>query len=63
MAEYDWTPVTSDGSPSAYLGDMINWLVAVVDSLSVQDNVKEEVYKGALAHTADGLMVCHEQGF
>jgi len=56
MAEYDWTPKESDGTPSFYMWDMINWLTTVVDGLSVREEVKEQLYKGALAHTADSLM-------
>lgn len=57
MAEYDWTPSQSEGTPSLYLWDMINYLTTVVDGLVVSDSVKEDLYKGALSHTSGGLMV------
>ncbi|KAG8898195.1 hypothetical protein FRB99_007605 [Tulasnella sp. 403] len=56
VAEYEWTPNQKETNPSLYLWDMINWLTTVVDGLLVRDEVKEEVYKGAVTHTAKGLM-------
>ncbi|KAG9043424.1 hypothetical protein FS837_009637 [Tulasnella sp. UAMH 9824] len=56
MGEYDWTPKESDGTPSVYLFDMVNYLTTVVDTLAVRSEVKEDVYKGALSHIANILL-------
>ncbi|KAG9015549.1 hypothetical protein FRB94_000154 [Tulasnella sp. JGI-2019a] len=55
-AEYDWTPGQPETTPSMYLWDTPNWLMTVVDGLTVPDEVKEEVYRGALHHIAESLM-------
>lgn len=57
MGEYDWTPKESDGTPSVYLFDMVNYLTTVVDTLAVRSEVKEDIYKGALSHIANILLV------
>jgi len=56
MAGYDWTPPKPETTPSWYLEDMINWFMTVVDGLDVREEVKEEVYQGALTNMADNLM-------
>ncbi|KAG8948108.1 hypothetical protein FRC04_010020 [Tulasnella sp. 424] len=56
MGEYDWTPKESDGTPSVYLFDMVNYLTTVVDTLAVRSEVKEDIYKGALSHIANILL-------
>lgn len=56
-AGYDWTATQRRTTASHYLPDMINWLMTVVDGLDVQDNIKEEVYRGALAYIAENFMV------
>ena len=58
MAEYDWTPNRSAESPNGYLWEMTSWLTTVVDGLGLRDQVRAEIFKGALKHIADGLMVC-----
>ncbi|KAG8865136.1 hypothetical protein FRB96_000025 [Tulasnella sp. 330] len=55
-AEYDWTPNQPETTPSMYLWDTPNWLMTVVDGMSVPEEVKEEVYRGALNHIAESLM-------
>lgn len=39
------------------LDELINWLTTVVDSLAIQEQYKDEVYKAAFEHIADTLIV------
>lgn len=41
-----------------YLYELVNWLTTVVDSLAIQEEYKDEAYRGAVAYIAECLMVC-----
>lgn len=57
LAEYDWTPLSRNDTPSMYLYELINWLTTVVDSLVIKEVYKDEAYRGAVGYIAECLMV------
>lgn len=57
LADYEWTPSTREDTPSMYLYELVNWLTTVVDGLNVKSAYKDEVYKGAVTHVAESLLV------
>lgn len=57
LADYEWTTSTREDTPSMYLYELVNWLTTVVDGLNVKNAYKDEVYKGAVAHVAESLLV------
>lgn len=65
LAEYDWTPAGPGSSPqieerpSSYLTEMVDYLKLVMDSVLSQmpDVLKDTVYRRALQHVADVMMV------
>lgn len=58
LSEYEWTPLSREGTPSMYLYELVNWLTTVVDSLAIKETYKDEAYRGALTYIAECLMVC-----
>ena len=58
LSEYDWTPRSREATPSMYLYELVNWLTTIVDILKVRKPLKDEVYRGAIAHVAESMMVC-----
>ena len=66
LAEYDWTttrssPKMDDEQPSIYLTEMADYLNTVMHSVLVQvpPVVLNAIYRGALEHIADTMMVCY----
>lgn len=64
LAEYQWTPTSMpnqqiEEQPSSYLTEMVDYLTLVMDSVLVQlpDVLKDGVYRRALQHVADVMMV------
>ncbi|XP_006460327.1 hypothetical protein AGABI2DRAFT_184813 [Agaricus bisporus var. bisporus H97] len=55
---YNWTPQRRESAPNMQLDELINWLTTVVDSLAIQEQYKDEVYKAAFEHIADTLIEC-----
>lgn len=55
---YNWTPQKRESAPNMQLDELIGWLTTVVDSLAIQEQYKDEAYKGAFEYIADTLMNC-----
>lgn len=66
LSEYQWTaPYVPSPQitelPSTYLTEMMDYLTLVVQSILVNmsEEIKSQIYRTALQHCADRMMVCN----